>query len=335
MLRAPEFWYRSPGVLATALAPLGRIYAFATARRVARAPRYRPPVPVICLGNLVAGGAGKTPAALWLLERLAARGVAAHAISRGYGGRGARGGPRRVDVLRDRAEDVGDEPLLLAGFAPVWIGRDRAETARAAVEAGAGALVLDDGFQDPAVAKDLSLLVVDAATGFGDGLCIPAGPLREPPEAGLARADAVLLLGPKAARARAAARWPALAGAEIVEGEVLPREIGIDWRGERVLAFAGIARPEKFFATLRALGAEVVATRAFPDHAAFAPRALARLETEAARLGARLVTTEKDAVRLPPAFRGKAMPLPVALAPEDPAALERRLDALFGTAPAA
>ncbi|MGM0586755.1 MAG: tetraacyldisaccharide 4'-kinase [Pseudomonadota bacterium] len=318
-MRAPEFWRRPPerpGLLARVLTPLGWLYGWATARRVARAPEWRAPVPVICLGNLTAGGAGKTPAALAVLEALAARGVKAHALSRGYGGRAGRAGPRRVDPRGDTAAEVGDEPLLLAGFAPVWVCGDRVAAARAAAEAGAEALVMDDGFQNPGLAKDLSILVVDAGAGFGNGRMIPAGPLREPVAAGLARADAALILGAAPARARLRTRWPELERVELLEGEVVPREIGIDWRGERVIAFAGIARPEKFFATLRGLGAELVAEHAFPDHAPFPPAALRRLEAEAARAEARLVTTEKDAVRLPADFRGKAMPLPVTLSLE-------------------
>lgn len=327
-MKAPGFWFRPPGLAARLLGPLGAVYAAATARRLARGARVRPGVPVICLGNLTAGGAGKTPAAILVLERLAARGIAAHALSRGHGGTKGEG-PHRVDLARDRAAEVGDEPLLLAAFAPVWVGRDRLASARAAVAAGAQALVLDDGFQNGALAHDLAVLAVDADTGFGNGRCIPAGPLREPVAAGLARADAVLLSGPEAAAARVLARWPGLAALPRLEGELRPREIGIDWRAERVVAFAGIARPEKFFATLRALGAQVTAAHAFPDHAPFAPRALRRLQAEAARTGARLVCTEKDAVRLPPEFRGAAMPLPVTLALREPQALERLLDRLF------
>lgn len=332
-MQAPGFWANppeAPGLLARLLAPFGAIYAAASARRLARGARVRPGVPVICLGNLTAGGAGKTPAALMVLERLAARGVKAHALSRGHGGIRGREGPHRVDLSRDTAAAVGDEPLLLAAFAPTWVCPDRAASARAAVAAGAEALVLDDGFQNPGLAHDLAVVVVDAEAGFGNGRCIPAGPLREPVAVGLARADAALLIGPPAACERTRARWPELARLPALEAELRPRELGIDWRGERVVAFAGIARPEKFFATLRGLGAELVAAHPFPDHAPFEPRVLRRLEAEAERAGARLVTTDKDAVRLPPAFRGLAMPLPVTLVPRDPAALEALLDRALG-----
>lgn len=332
MMRAPRFWSNPPdrpGIWARLLSPLGAIYAAATARRVARAPDWRAPVPVICIGNLTAGGAGKTPTAIAVLERLSAMGVAAHAVTRGHGGTAGRAGAPHLVSMTDDPALTGDEPQLLAAFAPVWVSADRAAGARAAVAAGAEAIVLDDGFQNPGLAKDLSILVVDAETGFGNGRPIPAGPLREHVPAGLARADAVALLGADDARARALAQWPALSARPVLAGRVVPRDIGIDWAGQRVVAFAGIARPEKFFATLRSLGVDLIAAHGFPDHAPFPPRALRRLSAEAARAGAMLVTTEKDAVRLPASFRGRAMPLPVHLAWTDPAALDAVLAPLF------
>lgn len=310
MMRAPGFWGRAPGLLAALLAPLGAVYAMATRRRVAR-PGLRLPVPVICVGNLTAGGTGKTPTVLALIERLAALGIASHVVTRGHGGRLR--GPVRVDPQRHRAGEVGDEPLLLATFAPVWVAKDRAAGGRAAAAAGAEAVILDDGYQNPALDKDLSVLVVDAETGFGNGRCIPAGPLREPVADGLARADLVLAIGAEPARRRLLADWPELRGLPFATGRIVARATGIDWAGQRVVAFAGIGRPEKFFATLRGLGAEVVAAHALPDHAPLPPRLLARLAREAEAAGAMLVTTDKDAVRLPPSFRGRAMPLPVTL----------------------
>lgn len=316
-MQAPRHWFLppdQPGLLARILAPLGWLYAAGTARRL-RQPGYRPQVPVICVGNLVAGGAGKTPTTLALAQRLIARGCAVHIVSRGHGGRLS--GPVRVDDRQHHAEDVGDEPLLLAAFAPVWVARDRAAGVQAAEAAGAQVILLDDGFQNPTVRQTLSLVVVDAARGFGNGRCIPAGPLREPIEVGLARADLVLSIGDEAAQTRFAALWGAMIRVPQLCGRLVPLAMGMDWTGARVLAFAGIADPERFFATLRSQGAEVLRGEALADHAALSETLLRRLEAEAAAAGAQLVTTEKDAARLPPQWRAKVLTLVVRLEVED------------------
>jgi tetraacyldisaccharide 4'-kinase len=232
-------------------------------------------------------------------------------MSRGYGGRIT--GPVRVSSTHS-AEEVGDEPLLLSAFAPTWVARDRAAGVRAAEAGGAEAILLDDGFQNPSVRKDLSCVVVDAARGWGNGRTIPAGPLREPVAAGLARADAVLSLGDAVAQDSFERRWgPRLGSVPHLRSELRPLPTGMPWAGLRALAFAGIGQPEKFFSTLRTLGAEIVATRAFDDHQPFSRPLIQRLEADAARLGAQLVTTEKDAVRLPPAMRARVLTLPVRL----------------------
>lgn len=324
-MRAPGFWWRSPdrpGLWPRVLAPLGWAYAAATARRLRR-PGYRASVPVICVGNLVAGGAGKTPTVIALVEQLSARGHAVHVVSRGYGGRME--GPVQV-TARHRAEEVGDEPLLLSAFAPVWVAKDRAEGVKAAEAAGARVILLDDGFQNPAVQPALGLVVVDAAKGFGNGRCIPAGPLREPVAVGLARADLVLTIGDPAAQAQFGALWTL--PVPRIEARLEPLRMGMDWAGQRVLAFAGIADPSRFFATLRAEGAELVRGEALADHEMLSETLLRRLEAEAWAKGAQLVTTEKDAARLPPAWRLKVLTLVVRLRIDDGSPLEAELDRL-------
>lgn len=317
MMQAPAFWYRSPeapGLTARILAPLGSLYARMTARRVAQ-PGVRLPVPVICIGNINAGGTGKTPATIALVQHLAARGIAAHVVSRGHGG--SLTGPVRVDERRHSATETGDEPLLISAFAPTWVSRDRAEGGRAAVADGAQAIILDDGHQNPALVKDLTILTVDAAKGFGNGLCLPAGPLREPVAAGLARGDILLSIGPAAEQARFAETWGGQVRLPHLTGELRPLETGMDWQGMRVLAFAGIGYPEKFFATLRAMGADLARAEPLDDHQPFTRTLLQRLSTEAHQLGAQLVTTEKDAVRLPVSFRAQVLALPVRLELDD------------------
>jgi tetraacyldisaccharide 4'-kinase len=327
-MRAPDFWHEPPGssagLLGGLLRPVGAALDAASRLRRAVVRPYRAPVPVICVGNLVAGGSGKTPVALSLAGILAGQGIATAIVMRGYGGRLA--GPELVDPQRHSAEAVGDEPLLAAASVPCWIARDRAAGVRAAVAEGAQAIVLDDGFQNPHVAKDLSLVVVDAAYGFGNGRLIPAGPLREGVAAGLARADAVVLVGePLPCNAFAPPDCPVLRAALVPVGSVPAA-------GAPVFAFAGIGRPGKFFSTLRGLGARLVAERGFPDHHVYQAPELTALRDEAAKAGARLVTTRKDWLRLPPAEREGIEALDVELRWRDQAAVDALLAPLIAGA---
>jgi tetraacyldisaccharide 4'-kinase len=252
-------------------------------------------VPVVCIGNPTVGGAGKTPAALAVARMLQADGLTPVFLTRGYGGQLA--GPVRVDPVQHRSLEVGDEPLLLARAAPTIVARDRVAGAQAAVAAGAGIIVMDDGFQNPSLAKDCSVLVVDANRGVGNGRVIPAGPLRAPFDVQLRHAQALIVVGSTpAAGIKDAARTRNL---PLFGARLVPDARFLKLLGERhVLAFAGIGDPEKFFATLRAAGVAVDATSVFGDHHRYTRFDAQALCDEADREGLILVTTEKDVARM-------------------------------------
>ena len=313
-MRAPDFWgARSPGLLSTALLPLAWAYAAGARLRFSLAPTRRASVPVICVGNLVAGGAGKTPVALSLGSRLMDRGRKVHFLTRGYGGREP--GPLRVEPDRHGVAEVGDEALLLARCAPTWVSRRRPAGAAAAVEAGAEVIVMDDGFQNPSLAKDLSLVVVDGAYGFGNGRVMPAGPLREPLAVGLARSQGVVVIGEDSGLLPASTP-------PVVRARIRPGPEAADLAGKSVLAFAGIGTPRKFFRTLEGIGCRLAGAHAFPDHHPYSAGDVDRLCRTARDLGAIPVTTEKDAVRLPPNAENDIQVLTITLEWEDEAVLD-------------
>lgn len=323
---APAFWFRPPGWASRLLQPLASVVA-QIARRRRRRKGWRTPVPVLCVGNLTVGGTGKTTAVLDLVQRLQKRGVVAHCLTRGYGGQATKTGEAvRVDPEQHTARDVGDEALLLASVAPCWVCADRAVSARMAVAHGAECLVMDDGFQNPGLHKDLSLVLVDGAVGFGNGCVLPAGPLREDLVSGLAAADAVVITGEDrvgVATDLRAGQLPVLIAALHMEKMPAP------FKEKRVIAFAGLARPEKFFEGLRANGVQPVGCIPFPDHHMFTEKDLAHLTTLAHENDALLVTTPKDAVKLPAAFRRTVAVIGVTLQWQEPAIIDGLLDRLM------
>jgi tetraacyldisaccharide 4'-kinase len=318
-MKAPAFWNTRTSILATLLRPLGALYAFGTAYRIRRGTTIKFDTPIICVGNLNAGGTGKTPTVIALTQFLQSRGVTPHIVSRGYGG--SIKTVTQVNPNQHTADQTGDEPLLMAAFAITWISDKRSDAARAAIEAGADVILMDDGHQDPSLAKDLSIIVVDARRGFGNGLCLPAGPLREPIQTGLHRADVLISIGTDVEQTLF--KRPKPLNVPHFAAQLLPLQMGMDWSDGRYIAFAGIGHPEKFFDTLQRLGANLVATHGLDDHQPLSRSLMTRLSADAKSSGAQLVTTEKDAVRLPREFMGQVLALPVRLEFFDPDALNQ------------
>jgi len=311
MMRQPGFWEHGRGGLAAlALSPIAALVARATARRVAR-PGFRAAVPVICCGNATVGGAGKTIVASDLAMRFSAQGVRVHLLTRGFGG--AARGVVRVDPTHHRAAEVGDEALLLAAIAPTWVSADRAASARAAADAGAELLIMDDGMQNPSLCKTLSLLIIDGATGFGNGCVLPAGPLREPVAACAARAAAAVLIGENGTSA-----LPAL---PILSARLRPAPEIEALRGRRAYAFAGIGHPAKFFSMLAEAGVVLAGASAYGDHHFYSETEIDQMIRRASVLDAVPVTTPKDYVRLSAAQASKVTRVGVSLAWDDEAAL--------------
>ncbi|MBI5119620.1 MAG: tetraacyldisaccharide 4'-kinase [Rhodospirillales bacterium] len=319
-MRTPDFWYRANNLQASLLAPLGCLYDAAGRLRRAAARPFQADAPVICVGNLVMGGAGKTPVVQALAGHLRQQGKKPAILLRGYGG--LEKGPLQVNAARHKVADVGDEALLHANLAPTWIGADRAASAKAAIAAGADILVLDDGFQNPGLHQDLPILVIDGETGFGNGRVFPAGPLRESVALGLRRAKAVVLIGDDKTGVGAS-----LKGIPLFKARIAP-ENGIDFKDRPVIAFAGIGRPQKFFSSLESAGARIVMAFPFPDHHAFTDCELEALLEQARDRQAMLVATAKDHVRLPEDIKAKVQVLRVRLRWEEADAPQKLLAAL-------
>jgi tetraacyldisaccharide 4'-kinase len=327
--QAPAFWWHArPSALARLLQPVSAIYGAITARRMARAAKGRIDAPVICIGNFVAGGTGKTPFALALADLLAQQGRKPAFLLRGYGGRER--GPLLVDPARHTARDVGDEALLLADRAPTVIARDRVAGARLAERHG-DIMLMDDGFQNPDLEKTVSLVLVDGETGTGNGLSLPSGPLRAPLPRQMAFAGALVGIGAGAAGARVLALGEAR-GLPVFHATLAARAPA-DLAGSRALVFAGIGRPEKVFRSARDAGLKVVATRSFGDHHRYGEADAGALLAEAEALDAQLVTTGKDRARLAGtttpalgALASRARVLEVEMRLEDPEALVAFLD---------
>jgi len=331
-MREPRFWHGPSSFTSNLLRPLAALYGAIAARRMQR-KGIDAGVPVICVGNYHVGGAGKTPTVLALAKLLRDLGETPVVLSRGYGGKLR--GPVKVDTARHAATDVGDEPLMLAASLPVVISRQRADGVPLARSLGASVIVMDDGFQNPSVAKDASLIVIDGDRGLGNGQVFPAGPLRAPLLPQMARTDALVIVG-KGTAAEAIAAGIAAQGKPVLRAHLAPHEASVaSLRGQRVLAFAGIGDPARFFGTLQASGVDVVRSHAFADHHAFSRGEIDSLITEAGRDALTLVTTEKDLARLQvggglPDWAKPIMPFAVTLEFDDPAALRKFVtDRLF------
>ena len=313
-MREPAFWWRKAGLASGLLAPAAACYGAIAARRMMR-PGVRARVPVLCVGNFTLGGAGKTPAVIWLAKMLQEAGERVFCLSRGYDGSLA--GPQRVDAHNDRAAQVGDEALLLARVAPSIVARDRVAGAQAAAAAGASVVVMDDGMQNASLAKDFTLAVVDGRRGIGNARVFPAGPLRVPLAAQLTRTGALLVVGDGEGARDVTAAAP---GLPVFHGHLQPDPAAIaELKVRKVFAFAGIGDPDKFFAAATQAGIAIAQRQPFPDHHHFTAEEAAGLIMRAEHDGLSLLTTEKDRARMAgepllAALAAKTHVLPVTLA---------------------
>lgn len=289
-MKAPKFWEKE-NLTAKLLSPLSGVYAKKTATRLEEEKGYKAKIPVICIGNLVAGGAGKTPIAILIAKQLQEAGKNVHFLCSDYAGEVET--PQKVES--DDCAKYGDEAVLLSETAPTWVGSDRSATAKLAQKDGAELLIMDDGFQNPTLKKDFSIIVIDGTYGFGNGRVIPAGPLREPIDVGLQRADCVLVMGEEKAKLPAFSIPKFSAKLEIEYEEFLQQE--------DVVAFCAIARPKKFYNSLEEKGLNIVEKFSFPDHHLYSDEDLKKILNSATERQAIAVTTEKDYVKIPKQLR--------------------------------
>ena len=321
-MQAPDFWQSNKRVaLAALLSPLGWFYGLVTKTRLATTTAWASPVPVICIGNLVTGGTGKTPLALDLAKRLQAKGRNVHFLSRGYGGQEK--GPLRVEPEKHGFARVGDEPLLLAAQAPTWVSRERRAGCIAAAKAGADIIIMDDGFQNPYIKKDLSIIVIDGCYGFGNQKLIPAGPLREKIADGLARAQAVVIIGEDRT---GSIDLVSSYGHSPISAYLVPEPVPGDIEGKPVVAFTGIGRPIKFFETITGLGCIVQKKIPFADHHPYSKADINHLRNTAKKENALLLSTEKDAMRLPITFLREVTIVPINLEWDNEESIKTLLD---------
>jgi tetraacyldisaccharide 4'-kinase len=294
-MREPAFWHRPSSWESHLLGPLGALYGAIAARRLRR-KGFDAGIPVFCVGNYHVGGAGKTPTVLALADQLRAMGETPVVLSRGYGGKLGR--PVMVDPARHSAADVGDEPVMMALRTPVVVSRDRVDGVALAKSQAASVILMDDGFQNPAVCKDASLIVIDSERGIGNGCVFPAGPLRAPLPPQLALTDALVVIGSGAA-SQAVASEVMARGGPVFSAHFEPDAASVaELKGKRVLAFAGIGDPSRFFRTLKASGVDLVRGRTFADHHGFSQSEIQQLLADARSGGLTLATTEKDFARL-------------------------------------